>query len=234
MSVGNAAKVLSDTVAQDIEDQGWPDIEALVKIIWYSNKFFDCLNGAYRDQDIRTKNKNLAAYRSANDRRLAWLGVPNPKVEGQEYDPEDSEKLKIPFLKYLEDWNDQVQRLAIDAKLKEKCKLAHQTLYGIEMSIRGIAGSIRYLSEELSEPPKFILAKIFSQDPLEQHFSQQRSARGGSRNRNYAQFQSKQVSAAVERDMGIKCRRGNSSEITRKGMEVSDEPLPKRRQTSRK
>ena len=149
------------------------------------------------------------------------------------YDQKEGEKLKIPFLKYLEDWNDQVQRLAIDAKVKENYRLAHQTLYGSEVAIRGIAGSMRYLFQELTEPPTFLIARVFSQDPLEQHLSQQRSGCGGSRNPNYSQFQSKQVSAAAERDMSIKCRRGNTSEITRKGMEVSDEPLPKRRRTSK-
>ncbi|XP_034236287.1 uncharacterized protein LOC117642320 [Thrips palmi] len=225
MNVRNAALVLSDTVALDIEDQKWTGTTELVKFIRYVNKFFDCLNGAYSYEDKRTRNKNLAPYTSAWDPRFDWLGVPHP----QHPNPIEDEVLDVPFLKYLEDWSDEVQALRIDPKKKEKMLLAHQTLYGIEMSIRGIAGSIRYLFENLKEPPKFILARVFSQDPLEQHFSEQRGACGGSRNPNAAQFASKMAASAIERDLGVKHRRSNSAEVTQKGMEITNEPLPKRR-----
>lgn len=225
MSVRNAALVLSDTVAQDIEDQEWEGTEELVKFIRYINKFFDCLNGAFSGQTIKTRNKNLAPYTSATDERFDWLGVPHPDHQNVIND----KVLEKPFLKYLEEWKEEVQALPIHSKKKEKMLLAHQTLHGIEMSIRGFAGAVRYLFENLDEPPKFIMARVFSQDPLEQHFSKQRGACGGSNNPNAAQFNSTVVACAVERDMGVKHRRSNSAEVTREGMEITNEPLPKRK-----
>lgn len=226
MSVRNAALILSNTVAQDIEDQNWPETTEIVKFIRYANKFFDCLNGAFSTQHIKTKNNNLAPYTSAKDPRFDWLGVPHPDGANEIND----EVLKKPFLEYLQEWKEEVMALPIDSSRKEKMLLAHQTLYGIEMAIRGVvAGAIRYLFEKLEEPPKFILARIFSQDPLEQHFSQQRGACGGSNNPNAAQFNSKVVACAIERDLGVKTRRSNSAEVSRTGMEITNEPLPKRK-----
>ncbi|KAJ1531372.1 hypothetical protein ONE63_000053 [Megalurothrips usitatus] len=206
MSVKSAALVLSDTTAQDIEDQKWPGTEELVRFIRYINKFFDCLNGAYAGHGIRTKNPNLSPYTDVDDPRF------------------DCDK---PFLEYLQDWKKDAAKKKKGQKEQEKLQLAKQTLIGIEMTIRGFAGSVRYLLE-LQEPPRFINARVFSQDPLEQHFSLQRGGGGGNSNPNAAMFLQKQVATTVMRDIGVRMSKSNSTETESTGMKVTDEPLPKR------
>ena len=49
---------------------------------------------------------------------------------------------------------------------------------------------------KLPERPNFILARAFSQDPLEQFFSLQRAGGGGNRNPNASRFLGKQVDIA--------------------------------------
>lgn len=85
----------------------------------------------------------------------------------------------------------------------------------------------------LSEPPQFILARAFSQDPLEQYFSLQRSGFGGSRNPNVSQFLGRQASLAVQQDLGVKKRRANV-EATHEGLKITEEPLPKRARKTKK
>ncbi|KAK3910142.1 DNA transposase [Frankliniella fusca] len=226
MKVRYAAQVLSETVANDLEAQNWENTEETVRFIRYFNKFFDCLNGAFKGQHFRTRNNNLAEYTDVNDPRFAWLGVPNP---GHELDS-DSE---MPFLEYLQEWSKQIKTLPIDDKLKPKLTLSIETLKGIEISIRGFAGATRYLLSLPEEPINFVIARVFSQDPLEQHFSLQRAGGGGNRNINVAKFQSKQVSLAVQRDLGVRTRKSNV-ESTSQGFEWSDDPLAKRSRTSKK
>ncbi|KAK3922779.1 Transposable element P transposase [Frankliniella fusca] len=223
MRVRYAAQVLSDTVALDIEDQKWPGTTETVRFIRYCNKFFDTLNGAYAEHHIRIKNKNLAPYRDVNDVRFAWLGVPLPGHELQEGKS---------FLKYLQDWKDEVEALPLSRKQKDKMTLCWQTVTGIKRSIHAIAGAIRFLLQ-LEEPAKFINARVFSQDPLEQHFSLQSMGRGGSRNPNAFQFGNKRDATAQMREMGSKLLSGNTESLA-SGMAISDEPLPKRPRNSKK
>ena len=224
MKVKYAAEVLSDTVALDIEQQNSPSTKETVRFIRYFNKFFDCLNGAHSAQHIRTRNSNLAPYTNENDPRFEWL-------------TDD-------FLKYLKDWEDQVEaeREALKLELArygasstegkalkfaisqlDKKFLSRQTRQGLELSIRGFIAAVKFL---LREGADFVNARTFSQDHLEQYFSLQRAGGGGSTNPNVSQFLSKQVSLSIQRDLGVK-RKGNVSEVGEMA-DISDAPLPKR------
>ena len=202
MKVKFAAEVLSDTVASDLEQLNWPSTKETIIFIRNVNKFFDCLNGAHSTQHIRTRNPNLAPYTNVNDSRFGWLET---------------------FLKYLEDWENEVKSKFPTAKEQEKRLLSRQTREGIEISIRGFTGATRFL---LREGADFVNARTFSQDHLEQHFSLQRGGGGGSTNPNVSQFLSRQVSLSIQRDLGIK-KRGNVTD-TDKTVDLSDEPLAKR------
>lgn len=225
MKVKPAAQVLSDTVANDIEDQNWPGTKELVRFIRYFNKWFDCLNTAYKDQGTRKKNPNLHPYSDVNDVRFSWLGVPNP---GHEKDHGD----EMPFLEYLNVWKKQVDCMPIPPAAKEKKRLSWQAFHSLEAATRGFAAAVRYMLS-LKEPPKFVLGRAFSQDPLEHHFSLQRAGCGGSRNPNALQFLTKQHSIALQRDIGVKPR-GSNVEAESGGMKITEEPLPKRARTSKK
>ncbi|KAK3915278.1 tRNA (guanosine(18)-2'-O)-methyltransferase [Frankliniella fusca] len=220
-----AAQVLSNTVANDIEQKKWPHTTETVRFIRYHNKFFDCLNGAYRDQAIRTKNNNLAPYTDPNDIRFSWLGVANP---GHEQDHGD----EMSYLDYIQSWKNQVKCMAISTKLKEKKKLSWQVMHGTETTIKAFSAAVRFLLS-LSEPPQFILGRAFSQDPLEQHFSLQRAACGGSNNPNSAQFLGNLGRHAVQDELGTK-RRNANVESTGQGLKITEEALPKRPRASTK
>lgn len=206
MKVRYAAHVLSKTVAIDLEKQGWKGIEETVKYILYCNKFFDVLNGAHSSQAGRTRNTDLAAFTSADDERFTWL--------------------KDVFLAHFVNWKKQVNAMPLTAQEKEKMLPPQPTMNGLEISIRGIEGATRYFLTVAKA--KFVMARVYSQDPLEQFFGKQRMGGGGSRNPNSAQWQQKQVGDAISRGLDVRIRGGNSTECDA-GHTISDEPLKKRK-----
>jgi len=147
-----AAEVLSNTVASEIEEQGWASTGETVRFIRYFNKFFDVLNGAFSTHHIVTRNQDLAPYKNVLDNRFKWL--------------EDD------FLKYLEEWEAQVRadgkRLGLSALEQDERLLSRQSRQGLEISVRGFIGVTKLL---LKEGASYVNARTFSQDVLEQHFS---------------------------------------------------------------
>ncbi|KAK3924773.1 DNA transposase [Frankliniella fusca] len=212
MKVRYAAQILSATLAQDLEDQEWPETKETVKFIRNCNKFFDCLNGAFSTQGKRKRNNDLDPYTAETvkeDQRFVWL---------------DS------FIDYLHDWKKQVDGKPIPATSKEKMMLPIQTMLGVEMSIKGIQGATTYFLDPEKGNGKFLNARVFSQDPLEQHFGVQRCGRGGSRNPNVSQFEQKQVAVALHREIGVRKRKANSSEAE-VGLQLSNDPVPRLKRT---
>ena len=205
MKVKFAAQVLSNTVASDLQKQKWPGLTETIKFIRMFNKFFDTLNGAHSSQWIKTKNHDLKPYDKPDDERFKWL--------------------KENFLVYLKDWKKKnEEELKLPPKELEKTILAQPTLDGLEISIRSIEACISFL---LKKGAKFVMARAFSQDPLEQHFSRQRSGFGGSTNPNALQTQQRIVSLAVQGQLGIK-RRGANVQDEDEKIENLSESLPKR------
>ncbi|KAJ1519123.1 hypothetical protein ONE63_011276 [Megalurothrips usitatus] len=218
MKVRYAAQPMSNTVAQDIEDQKWPGTEETVRFIRLIDRFFDCLNGAHTSMANRKNKPDLAPY----------------TVDNIDYEVKEGRfKFLRDFIAYLADWKKQVYRLPLSAEEKEKRILPIQTLIGIETSIRAIEAATVYFLDPQKGGGKFVNARIFSQDPLEQHFSKQRGRGGGSRNPNVAQFQQGQVVTALQRGLGVRKRKGNSTEED-VSVEVVSEPLPKKARYSKK
>ncbi|KAK3929441.1 Transposable element P transposase [Frankliniella fusca] len=218
MKVSYAGQVLSNTVAVDLKAQNWEGTQETVRFISFCNRFFDILNGAHSSQGGRYRHEDLAPYSSQNieDKRFDWL--------------------RNEFLKYLVDWKKQVDAMAKPPKIKEKMMLPQTTLNGIELSIRAIEGATKFYLKSVAEGGAggpFLMARIFSQDPLEQHFSLQRQGGGGSRAPNPLQFTQKQVSNAISRNLGVRKRGANSAE-QRVGHIICDEPLKKRKKVVNK
>ncbi|KAK3933206.1 Transposable element P transposase [Frankliniella fusca] len=90
MKVRFAAQVLSKTVAQELEDMKWPGTKQLIEFIRRVNDWFDCLNGAFSTQGLRTRNHNLDPYTKEDDPRFEELEE---------------------FLQYLSDWKEEVYSL---------------------------------------------------------------------------------------------------------------------------
>ena len=208
MRVRYAAQVLSSTVAADLETQSWEGIGETVKFIRMCDKFFDVLNGAHSSQAKRQHKSDLAAYTSLDDPRFDWLSGT--------------------CLKYFQDWKEEISALPVNETEKEKKMLSSQTLTGIEITIRAFTGAVKYFLDPAHIGGKFVMARAFSQDPLEQEFSKQRAGQGGNRNPNAAKFQSKMVSLAIQRDLGVKRKRGNVTVEDTSATTISEEPLPKR------
>ncbi|KAK3924778.1 DNA-directed RNA polymerase subunit beta [Frankliniella fusca] len=74
------------------------------------------------------------------------------------------------------------------------------------------------------------MARAFSQDPLEQHYSQQRGNLGGSSHPNSQQFLRTQVTNAMQGQLRSKRRKANVEDDDGPTI-VSSEPLPKKKKT---
>ncbi|KAK3910209.1 Endothelial protein C receptor [Frankliniella fusca] len=160
------------------------------------------------------KQPDLAAYESVNDPRFDWL--------------------ENTCLRYFQDWKQQVEsKKDVEAASKEKMMLSNQILIGIEITIGAFIAAVKFFLDPNCIGGKFIMARIFSQDPLEQEFSKQRAGGGGNRNPNVSKFQSKMVSSAIQRNMGISRKRGNVTAEGKSGVEWSDEPVMKRVKTKK-
>lgn len=240
MKVKYAAEVVSLTVAQHLEDEGWSDASELINFLRVFNNWFDCLNGAHSSVGRKKKNKLLEPYTQASFKNNS----------------EDTRfQLLNDVLQYLEDWKEEASRSpnqtadcsvlssstaaipedeesavfeGVDDPSTETpaCKrlLSRETLEGIEMSTRAIMGAIKFL---LGEGVEFINARIFSQDPLEQHFSKIRGGLGGSTAPNVGQVLSKNRAIHLIGQLGMKRRKGNAA-ASDDWVEVTTERLPKR------
>ncbi|KAK3920828.1 Transposable element P transposase [Frankliniella fusca] len=232
MKVKLAGQVLSKTVSTDLRSQGWFDASETALFLEKVNDWFDCLNGAHSCIATKTRNKNLAAYTSETDERFSLI--------------ED-------FLNYLSDWekeaknpNQSVNVSAIsnaslhDADESEiedgvfnpeeetstsKRLLSTQTLDGIRMSSYAFQPAVCFM---LQAGASFVNARVFTQDPLEQHFSKVRAGHGGSNNPNVFQVLNRNRALHTIGQLGMRKRKGNHGEDSNR-VEVTTEPLPKRK-----
>ena len=164
------------------------------------NYWFDCLNGAHSFVAKKQRKNNTRAY---------------TKEILEENSKDDRFKNLEHFLQDLKDWKNKAynsQNVSLntttapdlitnfpadeesevfegedDADTPASKKiLSRETLEGIKMSTRAIMGAITFL---LKEGVEYINARIFTQDPLEQHFSKLRAGQGGSTNPNIMQLE---------------------------------------------
>lgn len=93
------------------------------------------------------------------------------------------------------------------------------------MSTHAIRSAITFL---LNEGVEYVNARIFTQDPLEQHFSKVRGGQGGSNNPNYYQALNRNRAIHTIGQLGVKRKRGNCGESS-STMVVTHDKLPKRK-----
>ncbi|KAK3921460.1 Transposable element P transposase [Frankliniella fusca] len=235
MKVKLAAQALSGTVCKDIRSQNWDDARETEVFIEKVNEWFDCLNGAHSSQGKKTNNSNLNPYTSVDDCRFDTIAN---------------------FLMYLEEWEEDAKNPnqtlnatagnntlnAGDCNESEiedgvfnpeedtpasRRLLSSQTLEGIRLTSFAFKPLVSFL---LSEGVSFINARIFCQDPLEQHFSKIRAGGGGNNNPNAAKLLNRNRVLHTIGQMGMRKRKGNSGEAC-SHVEVTTEPLAKRRWT---
>lgn len=107
--------------------------------------------------------------------------------------------------------------------------LSRQTLEGIEITTRAFIDVVKFL---LREGTRYINARVFTQDPLEQYFSRVRAGQGGSNNPNLGQVLQRNRALHTAGQLGMKRKRGNAGEAEDR-VEVTTEPLPKRKRPNR-
>lgn len=199
-------------MAMDLKGKGWKDVKETVDFILKVNNFFDDLNGAHSEHGKRTGNDRLNPYRSTSDWRF--------------------DELKE-FLQYLQDWKLEVHGIpGLKAKDRERLFLPHQTVEGIEITVRGVSEAVKYMFS-IGHEGMYINARVFFQDPLEQYFSKQRSKSGSINNPNSDQFLMNDNMISIHRNLNVNRRSGNT-EATSSEMDICDEPLPKRKRKCRK
>ncbi|KAK3913149.1 Heat stress transcription factor A-1 [Frankliniella fusca] len=165
-------------------------------------------NGSHAKQWIYCNKPNLKPYTSLNDRRF------------EEY----ARKWQ-----YFEDWKEEIKNM--EGKTKEEKAtmiLSPQTLDAWEMICKSLPACIKWL---LQQGTKFINARVFCQDPLEQHFSKQRAAAGGYRSSNTDTWLRNEGTLHLQRNLSLK-RRGANTETSQPQLDAT--PLPKRKKTVRR
>lgn len=157
-----------------------------------------------------TGNARLAAYASLNDERFDEF--------------RDT-------IRYFEDWKKEVEALPIkDSETKKKMLPSSQTMQSIILSAHSIPAAIKFL---LRAGTKYILARVFCQDPKEQHFSKHRAALGGKSNPTVDDYERTENLLHLQGNLGFKRRRTNTEHDNKLTAEDCT-PLPKRQKIARR
>jgi len=240
MKVKHAAQVLSRTVALLLEQMNWDNTKETVEFIRRVNDFFDMLNGAHTAQGARTLNPNLEPYTSQDDERFAaledflsylseWKADACQAAAGHVTIDKSSNDVFLEQMPEMEDIDDEDDPEEGNDPASVR-QLSHQTLEGIHITVKGFTGAVRFL---LSEGTKFINARVFCQDPLEQFFSKLRQRGGGSTNPNFSQVLQGQRAIHLQGKVGTKRNYRGNTEEAEEEMDINVEPLPKRISASR-
>lgn len=249
MKVKPAGEVMSHTVASDILSQGWPGTSETVEFIYKVNDWFDLLNGAFSTHGFKKNNRRLHPYtiKDVEDFEnklegsrfqelhdfLNYLNDWKEEVEARKNNTLSTSLMSdLGVGTLVEDGSFQaLNDSQVEGDQEEDASarnlLPHQTLLGIEMSCRAFIGATTFL---LRNGVKFLNARVFCQDPLEQNFGRQRQAGGGSNNPNLQQFLHKQRAFSTIGELSATSKRGNT-EVLKEDVEISSEKLPKRRCT---
>ncbi|KAK3920840.1 Transposable element P transposase [Frankliniella fusca] len=200
MKVSYAAQVMSNSVAQDLKSRNWEKTSETCTFIKNVNDFFDNVNGAHSYQGKRTANHRLEPYTSLDDARFDEL---------------------LQFEKYLLDWEKEVElNDKIPKGSKGKAIISYQTLEGVYITVNAFIGAVKYLLK--GTELKFINARVFCQDPLEQYFGKQRASGGGSHHPTVDAFQSNDIKISIHRDMSVR-KRSSNTQGPASHIDISDE-----------
>ena len=239
MRLNLAGQSLSGTVAADLSKQEWAaEASETILFIEMVNDWFDCLNGAHSIQGKKKNNPNLNPYTSMNDERFTLLDefmkhLDEWEKDAHNYNPNQSVNRTTAADNSIDadtppdcDTSD-IENAAFNPDEDtpaSKRILSRETLEGIRISTLAFKHLNQFL---LDVGTIFINARVFCQDPLEQHFSKLRAGQGGSTNPNLNQVLNRNLALHTIGQLGMKREKGNSGEDSTT-VEVTTEPLPKR------
>lgn len=205
MKVNLAAQVLSNTVANALEQLYGESCTSTVTFIRMLNKWFDIVNVKNLNEGRHERNPNLAPFTDLNDPRLIWL--------------------ERDFLQYLDEW-----KVAVDSRpgeysgqQKNKMMLSAQTLAGFKITCQSIPEIVRIV---LAAGAPFVLTNHINQDPLEQLFGHCRHKGGSNLNPNVAEACNSVNIIRTVRTQAVAKKRGNTSKCKE---ELDFSSVPKRR-----
>ncbi|KAK3915666.1 Transposable element P transposase [Frankliniella fusca] len=214
MTVLLATQVLSSSVANCIEELSSHesmktlDTSELIIFIRKMNKFFDSVNG--QDESGEGKNPDKLPFTSSDDERFNFL--------------------ENDFLSYFEEWKqDVINRPGIFTNgERSRMIISHQALGAIQITVKGIAGAIRYMLDVAGAPS--VCARVFNQDPLEQYFSKVRRKQGDNRNPTLKSVLDTRMNLHAQGSVSLPSQKGNTEALKRKGcITVDSTPLPSRK-----
>lgn len=211
MKVSLATQVLSNTVANCIEQYYGNYVSATVAFLRIMNKFFDLLNVRNLNEATSKRNNDLKVYDSHTDQRLDWL-------EGD-------------FLHYFEEWKAAVMTRPGDFTQlqRSKMQLSPQTLLGLEITARSVVACIRHL---LAAGAPFVMTARFNQDRLEQLFGNYRHKGGSNENPTAEDVQHFLIESKVIGSAAMAPLRGNTKR-NNKEHKIDSEVLTKRKRVKR-
>jgi len=211
MRVPLAENVMNREIADLIRQKGWSDCEELAVYLEHVHDMFRMLNGAHTTHAARTREPLYNAYTSVNDPRFEMLDK---------------------ILKYFEEWDEEVQKLPLKKK-EERAKriLSRETLAGIEITIRGFSGAVKFL---LNAGTKFINATVFSQDCLEHYFGRQRCSQGGNRNPDALTYLQNQRNIAAQSGLAFVGRKRGNCAVQPLTLDDFDAKIPKKKKIRKK
>ena len=161
MRVRLAAQVLSSSMANALEARNDPELLGTAHFCRMMDKWFDCLNGRFYHQDVRTRKPELAPYKEINDWRFRWLSVE--------------------FLGWLDSWEEEIMQLPGLCKAKKnELILSYQTIEGLRISTKSFVELVPQLLSP--DGSLYLLAEKLNQDKLELFFGKLRRSMGDSDN----------------------------------------------------
>ncbi|XP_052130160.1 uncharacterized protein LOC127751122 [Frankliniella occidentalis] len=242
MNVSLAGHVLSSTVANYLQQENWPNTSETANFIRKVNDWFDMMNGNYFTEGQRKRNPNLDPYEDKNDPRFQKLEefleyLREWKHEAEFCAANETMNRSVVSSSFQNNPDDpDIDPSAAAVGLEEEDEMAspasmrqlsYQTIEGIEIAVRGFTGAVQFL---LGVGVKKINARVFCQDPIEQFFSKQRYKCGRNPSPTVQQFLRNQGMIHTQGEMGSRrCFGKGNTQLSDRNMEVTYEPLPKRK-----
>ncbi|XP_034236682.1 uncharacterized protein LOC117642528 [Thrips palmi] len=212
MKVFPAAQVMSETVANNLEDIHGPDnLKETVKFIRLVDRFFDCLNGHSTTEGRHHLKPDRNPYTDADDPRLNFL--------------------QDEFLGYLQDWRQEVQTRPgrYTAMQRKAMTLTQETYEGIYITVHSFVEVVKYLlSPEVGID--FLNSRdLVCQDDLEQYFEAQRER--GKLNNNPTLKQALHNDTKIMKMGEIRQTlfKGNTYRKRQANIEIDETPMPRRK-----
>ena len=209
MTVRLAAQVLSKTMATILFKFYSPSTHETAKFCEMMDSFFDCLNTRSIDEGTHKRKPFLAPYNDKNDIRFSWI--------------------KETFIEYFVEWRQSINQRPGEYTDSDKSKMfiSRQTYEGILITCFSCIEATKFLIDEGME---YVMTERFCQDPVEEHFGNQRKIGRRSDNPDLKTFGYNENTIRIQRT--VSHTSGNTRgrfDKKRAWEQVTNDPISKRK-----